>query len=469
MTDHTHSPEPSLSDLVAYLGNQPVRLTPTSSLVPARSNAKVHTKKQIQQLANSISTFGFINPILVDGNGTVVAGHGRLEAAKHLGLENVPTLCIDHLSPEALRAYRIADNRLAELANWDNETLAIELQDLQARDLDFDISMTGFETPEIDLMIQSLAQEPDPLDEIPKINEHAPVISRTGDLWLLGEHRLHCADALLEESYTRLMAGTQASMIITDPPFNVQIDGHVSGLGAVRHDEFVMASGEMSPGEFITFLATAFTLLGKNSLPGSLHYIFMDWRHMGEILAAGESAYTSLKNVCVWNKSNGGMGSMYRSKHELVFVFKKGKEKHINNVQLGRFGRYRTNVWDYPGVNSFRGGRMDELRMHPTVKPVALVADAILDASNRGDLVLDPFGGSGTSIIAAERVGRRARVIEIDPRYVDIAIRRWEQTTGNIAVHTDSGLSFAEISNQRLLTCASATSSTTAREAHTHD
>jgi len=425
------------------------------------------TLKQIQKLADSISTFGFINSILIDGNGTILAGHGRLEAAKLLGLEQVPTLCIDHLSPEAQRAYRITDNRLAELADWDNETLAIELQELQALDLGFDLTVTGFEIPEIDLIIQDAVPEPEQVDVIPEVDEDTPVVSLLGDIWDMGNHKLACGDALMQDSYEQIMGGLQASMIITDPPYNVPIAGHAGGLGAVKHEDFAMACGEMSMEVFIPFLATGFTLLGLHSLPGSLHYIFMDWRHMGEILAAGNTVYDSLKNVCVWNKDNGGMGSLYRSKYELVFVFKHGQAPHINNVQLGRFGRYRTNVWDYPGVNSFGGGRMDELKMHPTVKPVALIADAMLDASNPGDLILDAFGGSGTTIIAAEQVGRQARVIELDPRYVDVSIRRWEQNTGGTAIHADTGLSFDDTANQRLSTCTAAISSTTTHEVTT--
>ncbi|MEN8129635.1 MAG: DNA methyltransferase [Pseudomonadota bacterium] len=444
-----------------------IKLQSIKRLTPYKNNARTHSKRQIQQLVESIKTFGFISPVLVDAVGGIVAGHGRIEAAKLLGMKEVPTIRLDHLTPEELRAYILADNRLAELAGWDKEILAIEFQELQSLDLGIDLTTTGFEIPEIDLLIQGLAPEPDPLDEAPEVDENVPVISRTGDLWVLGEHTLACTDALIEASFLRLMANLQSSMVITDPPYNVPIDGHVSGLGAVKHDDFAMACGEMSDDQFTQFLATAFTLLGRYSLPGSLHYIFMDWRHMGELLTAGNTIYDSLKNVCVWNKNNGGMGSLYRSKHELVFVFKKGSEPHINNVQLGRYGRYRTNVWDYPGVNSFGGSRMDELRMHPTVKPVALIADAMLDASNPGDLILDAFGGSGTTIIAAEQVGRQARVIEIDPRYVDVTIRRWEQVTGGTAIHANTGLSFDDIANQRLSTCTSAISSTTTHEVTT--
>jgi DNA modification methylase len=422
----------------------------SDQLVPAPNNARRHSRKQIEQIARSITSFGFTNPILIDNDGSVVAGHGRLEAAKLLGLKHVPTLCIEHLTPEALRAYRLADNRLAELADWDEPLLAIELHELQALDLDFDITDTGFELTEIDLKIQGLAPVPEAADEIPNIDENTPVVSKTDDLWCLGSHRLVCNDARQQASYSQVLAGRQASMVLTDPPYNVPIQGHVSGLGTVKHDEFAMASGEMSPDEYIRFLSSVFTLLGENSLPGSLHYIFIDWRHMDAILAAGNASYDSLINLCVWSKTNGGMGSLYRSRHELVFIFKHGRAPHINNVQLGRFGRYRTNVWDYPGINSFGKGRDEALRMHPTVKPVALLADAILDATNRGDSILDVFGGSGSTLLAAEQSGRCAHLIEIDPRYVDTTIRRWELLTGQSAVHSGTGLFFEDLAHQRL-------------------
>jgi DNA modification methylase len=462
MADYTSTPETNLPDLVAYLHDQPVQLLPTDDLVPASNNARRHSKKQTQQLANSLRAFGFINPILIDDNNCILAGHGRLEAAKLLGLEQVPTLCIEHLSPEAIKAYRIADNRLAELADWDDDILAIELQELQALELDFAITDIGFDVAEIDLRIQGLAPAPDSLDEVTEMDEDTPVISRTGDLWVLGDHKLACNDSRLHASYSpQLLAGQQASMVITDPPYNVRVQGHVSGLGATQHDEFAMASGEMSPDEFIRFLSMVFTLLGQHSLPGSLHYIFMDWRHMDEILAAGKTSYDALINLCIWSKTNGGMGSLYRSRHELVFVFKHGKVPHINNVQLGRYGRYRTNVWNYQGANSFGEGRDEALSMHPTVKPVALLADAILDASHRGDLILDAFGGSGSTLIAAEQVGRAARLIEIEPRYVDVTIRRWEQATGQSAVHSGTGLIFDDMACQRLSSPKRVVSSTT--------
>jgi 16S rRNA G966 N2-methylase RsmD len=251
-------------------------------------------------------------------------------------------------------------------------------------------------------------------------------------------------------AYETLMAGESAQMVFIDPPYNVPIDGHVCGSGRVKHAEFVMASGEMSEPEFTAFLETVLHHLAGNSVVGSIHFVCMDWRHAFELLTAGRAAYTELKNLCVWNKSNAGMGSLYRSQHELVFVFKSGTAPHINNVELGRHGRYRTNVWNYPGINTLKPGRLEELAMHPTVKPAALVADAIKDCSRRGGVVLDAFAGSGTTIIAAERTARRARALELDPRYVDVALRRWQDLTNQDAVNAETGSTFAQITDSRL-------------------
>lgn len=412
-------------------------------LVPAKRNARTHSKRQVRQIAESIKTFGFINPVLVDGSGRIVAGHGRVEAARLLGHQTVPVLAISHLSEAELRAFAIADNRLAELAGWDKEILALELADLVTIDTSFDISVTGFAHAEVDLAIQGQEMSSDPADEVPEAPDPADVISRTGDLWVLGDHRVLCSDARDRGAVRRLMGTETARVAFTDPPYNVPIDGHVLGRGS-KHREFRCASGEMSATEFTVFLEEVLANLAAVSCDGALHYVCMDWRHLGELTTAGGRVYSELKNLCVWNKTNGGMGSMYRSKHELVFVFKCGRAAHVNNVELGRFGRYRSNVWDYPGVNTWRKGRTRDLADHPTVKPILLVADAIQDASNRGDIVIDGFGGSGTTLIAAERIGRRARLVEIEPRYVDVTIRRWQELTGKIAVHADTGAAFSK-------------------------
>lgn len=414
------------------------------SLKTAKRNARTHSVKQIKKIAESIRSFGFVNPVLIDQDDRIVAGHGRVEAARKIGLTSVPVLCLAHLSEAELRAYALADNRIAELSGWDKEVLALELVDLTTIDCDFDVSVTGFDHAEIDLILQTREKACDPQDELPDVPSAAACVSRPGDMWLLGEHRIICGDARDRGVVRRLMGGDKARMVFTDPPYNVRIDGHVSGLGRHRHRDFACASGEMSAEEFAAFLKAALGNFASVSVDGSLHYVCMDWRHLSEMTAAGEAVYTELKNLCIWNKTNGGMGSLYRSKHELVFVYKHGRASHTNNIELGRFGRYRSNVWEYAGVNTWRKGRDKDLSDHPTVKPILLVADAIQDASNRGDIVFDGFGGSGTTLIAADRNGRRARLIELEPRYVDVTIMRWQAATGERAVNAETGVGFGQ-------------------------
>jgi DNA modification methylase len=420
-----------------------------TQLKPWARNPRAHTAKQIKQIAASIKEFGFISPILIDGDDGIIAGHGRVEAAKLIGMGDVPTVRVDHLTPAQIRAYVIADNRLAENAGWNRKLLALELQELSV-DLNFDITVTGFETAEIDLLIGGLNENTDDAsDEVPAIDRSAPAVSRLGDLWRIRDHFLLCGDALKKASYLKLLGTQKAQMVFTDPPYNVAIAGNVSGLGKIKHHEFAMASGEMETAEFAEFLETAFIQLAEFSTNGSIHFICMDWRHMPELLEASTEPYSELKNLCVWSKTNAGMGSLYRSQHELIFVFKKGTAPHVNNVELGRFGRNRTNVWHYPGVNTFGKNRSEDLAVHPTVKPVALVADAILDCSKRGGLVLDAFAGSGTSLIAAEKTGRRGYGLEIDPYYVDTIIRRFDEVYGLKAVHTGYKVDFESVRNER--------------------
>ena len=419
------------------------------TLRPYARNARTHSKKQIRQIAQSIERFGFCNPMLVDDQRQIIAGHGRLAAARLLGIKEVPTVRLAHLSEAEKRAYILADNRLAEKAGWDREILAIELQALV--DLDFEVELTGFQTAEVDLILEEANEAAGTSgreDEIPTYVA-GPAVTRPGDLWDLGPHRLLCADARDPAAYARLLDCAKAEFVFTDPPYNVPIDGHVCGLGRIRHANFAMGCGEMSEAEFTGFLEAVFRTLADNTIDGSIHTICMDWRHMSEMLAAGNAVYDELKNLCVWNKTNAGMGTFYRSKHELVFVWKSGTAPHINTFELGQYGRSRTNVWDYAGVNSLKPSRLEELAMHPTVKPVALVADAIKDCSRRNHLVLDPFAGSGTVLIAAERTGRRARALEIDPQYVDVAVRRWEAYTGRAAALAGTGSTFEEISEER--------------------
>ena len=412
-------------------------------------NPRTHSEKQIRQIANSISAFGFTNPVLVDGSNTIIAGHGRVEAAKRLEMRQVPTLRFDHMTQAQIRAYVIADNKLAENAGWDEDILAIELQELSLEE-DIDLTITGFETAEIDILIGGLdGAVADEADEVPDIDRKAPAVTRLGDVWKIGIHRLVCGNSLDPDTYTALLGDDRAQLIFTDPPYNVPIEGHVSGKGHVKHREFAMASGEMTPEAFTGFLRDAFANLAKFSVDGSIHFVCMDWRHIGEVMQASADTYTEFKNLCVWAKTNAGMGSLYRSQHELVFVFKNGTEPHINNVELGKYGRYRTNIWAYAGANSFGKARDDELSMHPTVKPVALVADAILDCSRRGGIVLDSFAGSGTTLIAAEKTGRRGYGIELDLHYVDTIIKRFKSVYGLEAIHEKTGLGFDTLGSSR--------------------
>ena len=411
-----------------------IEYLPPASLRPWARNARTHSKKQLRQISESIRTFGFTNPVLIDQANTILAGHGRVEAAKSLGMDTVPCLRIEHMTEDEKRAYVIADNKLALNAGWDEEILAQELQGLLAtEDLGFDIGVIGFEVAEIDNLVEGLTpEEPNnPEDDI--LPDSAPRRVNPGDIWQLGAHRLICGDALDPKVLDDLMEGDLARMVFADAPYNVKIDGHVGGSGKTKHREFAMASGEMTETEFTAFLTKALQNMADHSMDGSIHYQCMDWRHMREMLAAGHAVYDELKNLIVWVKDNGGMGTFYRSRHELIFAFKKGTAPHVNSFELGQHGRYRTNVWNYRGVNTMRAGRMDELQLHPTVKPVQMIADAIKDVSGRGEIVLDSFGGSGSTLIAAEKTGRRARLVELDVIYCDRILARWERLAKDAA------------------------------------
>lgn len=414
-----------------------------STLIPDPENARQHPERHVRQLAKSIQAFGFNCPILIDRDNQVVAGHGRLLAARHLGWSEVPTIRLEHLTPDQVRAYRIADNRLTDCSTWDDRLLAEQLKVLAEAELDFELEAIGFDLPEIDLRIQGLSDTEEE-DEVDLPDVQGPTVSQLGDVWCLGPHRVFCGNALEAESYQVLLAGAAVHLVFTDPPFNVKVQGHVMGNGKLHHDEFVMASGEMSQQEFTHFLTQALGQMKTTLVEGALLYVVMDWRHLTELSQAAESNGLEQKNLCVWDKGVGGMGSFYRSQHELIFLYKTGTAAHTNNIQLGRFGRNRTNVWKYAGANSFarRQGEENLLALHPTCKPVALVADALLDASERGQGVLDPFLGSGTTILAAEQTGRIAYGMDLDPKYVDVAVRRWQRKTGQQAVHAVTGETF---------------------------
>src|SRR6266404_48478 len=398
---------------------------PLSDLVPDPRNARTHPKRQIEQIKASIAAFGFTNPILADPEGNIIAGHGRLQAARAMGLAEVPVITLTGLSDAQKRALRIADNKIALNAGWDVEILQVELGELASIEVDIDVGLTGFSTGEIDVILTPNA---DPDDEVIPSVRPTPR-TKPGDIWVLGDHRVGCGDSR-DGGFLERVIGDRARVdaAFLDPPYNVRIGGHAVAAGS--HREFAMASGEMSEADFRSFLTDTLGAAVRVSRDGAVHFICMDWRHMDSVSTVGASLYGERLNLCVWNKSNAGMGSLYRSKHELVFVYRVGAAPHLNMVELGKHGRNRTNVWDYASVNSMRGSRREDLALHPTVKPTAMVADAILDVTRRGDLVLDLFLGSGTTLLAAERTGRRFRGLDIDPAYVDVAIERWSARTG---------------------------------------
>lgn len=421
-----------------------IEIVSVADLRPYTNNARAHTARQIKRIVESIKQYGFTNPLLIDEAGEIIAGHGRLAAAQHLKLRELPAIRVRHLDQTQKRALRIADNRIAELSTWTVEILSAELQFLV--DVDFAVETAGFDAIDLDKLLTPIAHTDRDEPPLPPVTRNP--VSRAGDLWLLGEHRLLCGDARVADIFDVLLGTQQADLVITDPPYNVPIPGHASGTA--RHGDFAMASGEMSPEQFRQFLARTLGLARDRSRLGSVHYVFMDWRSIGLLLGLGEELYGHLLNVCVWAKTNAGMGSFYRSQHELVAVFRHGAPSHINNVQLGRLGRHRSNVWTYPGTTTFSGSRTKDLADHPTVKPVGMLADAIRDASKPGDLVLDPFGGSGSTLLAAESVGRRAALVEIDPAYVDLILRRFQDQTGIAPIVAPDGLSLDAVRQQRM-------------------
>ena len=429
-----------------------IEYVPIGTIKPNPRNARTHSKKQIKQLAESFRAFGFANPLIIDDQGMLLAGHGRLAAAELLGIDELPCVRLSSMTARQKRAYALADNKLALNAGWDEQVLALELQELLEIDPTFEVSVTGFSIAEIDTLVEGLSPQEltDPKDErLPGPSMGLPT-ARLGDVWMLGPHRLTCGDSLSQIVVAALMNGEKAQMVFTDPPYNVRIAGHVSGLGKTMHREFSQACGEMTPEQFTAFLKTAFANLADHSCDGSVHFICMDWRHMKEIQSAGEAVYGELKNLVIWAKDVGGMGSFYRSRHELIFAFKNGNGPHINTFELGQNGRYRTNIWQYRGANSFKAGRMEELALHPTVKPVAMIADAIKDVSGRNGIVLDLFGGSGSTLIAAHKTGRRGFLCELDPIYCDRIIQRWQAYAKDDAILLSTSKTFTEMAIERV-------------------
>lgn len=414
--------------------NNNLNLVDVNSIVVRDSNPQKHSKKQLQKLINAIKKFGYTAPIIVDDKYHLISGELRLQAIKDLKIDKIPAIVLENITEEQARAIRIADNRIAEDGTWDFSLLKEELDKVLKFEITFED--VGFETIDYDKIFLSKSSEDSSVDNSEDsswLDENIPKLVNKGDLIRLGDHFLFCGDSLDEKSFETVMQGEKAQIIITDPPYNCPIDKYVCGLGKTKHGEFEMASGEMSEVEFGQFISRFVSNLVKYSDDGSLHYLFMDWKGLNILQNQCNRLYNEQLNLAVWNKGVGGMGAFYRSQHELVAIYKNGKGKHQNHIQLGKYGRYRTNVWDYPGIRATNPGSLELLKLHPTVKPVAMLHDILLDASSKNEVVLDCFGGSGSTLLAAERAKRRARLIEIDPRYCDVTIWRWEKETGKQA------------------------------------
>lgn len=434
--------EGSRNDLLPDLQ---VRMMPIASLQPSRHRTRRTNPEQLARVIAAIADTGFNQPVLIHGN-EIIDGHTRIEAATNLGLGEVPAIDIGHLSEVQIRKLRLALNRIGELGEWDLSLLRIEIQDLT--DLEIDLSSTGFSCEELDIIrLDDIEAETDE-DEVEEPADTA--ISRTGDIWDLDHHRVICGNALDAANYETLLEGKQIHAVISDFPYNVKIAGNVSGLGKVKHGEFAMASGEMTRDQFRDFLTAAINGFKPHLLAGSAVFGFMDWRSIHLLYAAGSAAGLELLNLVVWYKQSGGMGGNYRSAHELIAVHCNGEALRTNNIQLGRHGRDRTNVWSLPGANRRGSSANSMLRHHATPKPVELCVDAILDVTHRGEHVLDPFLGSGTSLIAAEKTGRRCYGIELEPAFVDVAIRRWQELSGRSPILAETGETLELVTERRL-------------------
>lgn len=421
---------------------------PINALHPSPNRTRETTPQHLESAIRSIKKFGVVLPILIDKQCTIVAGHVLWEAAIRLGLEKIECRVVDHLDPIELEALSLALNRIGEIGKYNLGKLRDRMITIESQGIE--LISTGFTLPEIDqIKLEPLPIEHNSGDDDDADDTVVGPTSRAGDLFCLGRHQLLCGDALDEASYKRVLSGSVAHAAFSDPPYNCKIEGFVGGLGKHKHEDFVMFAGKESEAEFRRFLQTYLTLCRASLLPGAVLFACMDWRQIELLLDAGCEAGLDRINVAVWNKGSGGMGGLYRSSHELVAVFCNGKSPATNNVALGVFGRDRTNVWTYPGANRRGSSAAQALADHPTPKPVELVVDAILDVTDAGHVVVDPFAGSGTTIIACERCDREARGIELDPKYVDRTIRRWERLTGDRAVHVDTGLTFAELVEQR--------------------
>ncbi len=416
-----------------------------SELKRAKRRSRNTTPAQLERVINGLKAFGYSAPALIDTNNRIVDGHIVVEACERLGIEKVQCVVIEHLSEDELRMLRLSLNRLVETGQWNIEELAVELEELKVTELD--LRLSGFELPEIDIILGVTdlpGSKAPPEGKVP-----VTPVSRTGDLFQLGDHRMLCADFRQPDAFERLMDGRKLDCVFSDPPYNIKIEGVVSGLGKTKHNDFAMACGELSDEQFQAFLVHYLKLCKAHSATGAVIFACMDWRQIDLLLLAGRDAGLHRINMAIWNKGSGGMGGLYRSTYELITVFCSEKSPAINNVELGKNGRNRNNVWDYPGANNMSSSAKKSLSDHPTPKPVELVADALLDVTHQGSIVVDPFMGSGTTLVAAEQTGRIAYGLEIDPGYVDVTIKRWQEMTGKLAVHVQTGLTFVELAAER--------------------
>ena len=437
--------------IIAQVAASPISRVRIEEVKPSPTHARVHHEKKISALAGAIRRFGIVDPIIVDHEMTIISGFARWRACQRLGILELPAIVVSHLSPAEIRALRIALGRFPEWASWDREQLRIELPAIVAELPDLSMEEIGFTVPEFDRLIAKTTER-DPADDVPVTAESAPMVSRQGDLWRLGEHLVLCGDALSSEGYDKLLGSTVVQLVVSDPPYNVKLNGNVTKRSG-KFAEFAMASGEMTDAQFREFLGNSFRQIARVCTAGAIGFFFIDWRHARLMQEAADGVFFELKNHIVWVKDSPGLGTFYKSQHEFVLGFKIAEGKHVNNFGLGQHGRTRSNVWEYPGMSSFGAGRDEALALHATPKPVAMLVDAILDCSNPGASVLDPFGGSGSTLIAAERTHRRARLIEINPLYVDTIVQRWERFTGEQAVLHGTNQSFANVAKARAQHC----------------
>lgn len=422
----------------------PVTVLPVDDLVVTDRHVRIHPAKQIELITKAIVRVGFTAPIVIGTGNKVLAGFARLKAAINAGMKAVPTISLAHLPEADQRAHVLADNKLAELASWDEDILKHELVDLSGLELDFEMTDLGYTPVELDAYLYAPTVENAEEVAPPAVQEVA--VSRLGDVWQVGRHRVVCGDARDPGAYAALMPDEKARMVFADVPFNIPTRV-MSPKSAAKRRDFPMAAGEMTPEEFKAFLTDSLALAAKASLDGAIHYVPIDWRSVAEVITVGKTVIGEMKNLVIWVKQNAGLGSFYRSQMELIVVLKHGSAPHTNNFGLGGDGRYRTNVWKYAGGSGFHADRDEDLGYHPTAKPVAMVADAILDVTGVGEIVLDPFGGSGATLMAAEQTGRSARLIELDPLYVDVICRRFMAAGGEVTL--EGGTSFEAVSAGR--------------------